>query len=178
MNISTTPDTIFPLPKDKPREVVQTFSIEGAKREPEKSEEEKRLDSSTISFRKELTPEEENRVLFLKNLLAQLLTMSNGQPTAEQRARIKEIEKELEKKTGIKMRSTISDVTSKMPERDKDEEKEKWQARGIDPKDAMHSPELKTDKSNNPGMQMLQRNAFGFKLQGLIDGPSLSGVRT
>lgn len=135
--------------------------------EPEKTEEEKRLESSSFSFQKELTPEENNRVLFLKNMLAQLLTMGDGQPTEEQKARIKEIEKEIADITGVKMSSSIADATNKMPgKKDDDEEEEakNRQTTGIDPKEANHAIMEKTEKSMNPGMQMLQQNAFFAQL--------------
>jgi len=167
MNISTTPDTLFPSATRNARSLVRTITPEGMSLEPEKTEEEKRLESSSLSFQKELTPEEKNRVLFLKNMLAQLLTMGDGQPTEEQKARIREIEKEIEKITGVKMRSSIADATSKMPDKkddDEEEEAKKRQAAGIDPKEANHTMTDETGKSMNPGMQMLQRKAFFAQL--------------
>nr|WP_321256972.1 hypothetical protein [uncultured Pseudodesulfovibrio sp.] len=140
--------------------------------EPEKTEEEKRLESSSLSFQKELTPEEKNRVLFLKNMLAQLLTMGDGQPTEEQKARIKEIEKEIADITGVKMSSSIADAASKMPSKKDDDEEGKAksrQAAGIDPKEANHTMAEETGKSKNPGMQMLQRNAFFAQLSTQLD---------
>ncbi len=167
MNISTTPDTLFPTAARNARSLVRTISSEGMALEPEKTEEEKRLESSSFSFQKELTPEENNRVLFLKNMLAQLLTMGDGQPTEEQKARIKEIEKEIADITGVKMSSSIADATNKMPgKKDDDEEEEakNRQTTGIDPKEANHAITEKTEKSMNPGMQMLQQNAFFAQL--------------
>lgn len=172
MNISTTPDTLFPTATRNARSLVRTISPEGMSFEPEKTEEEKRLESSTLSFQKKLTPEEKNRVLFLKNMLAQLLTMGDGQPTEEQKARIKEIEKEIEDITGVKMGSSVADATSKMPGKKDDEEEEETKNRqtaGINPKEANHAMAEGTEKSMNPGMQMLQRNAFFAQLGTQLD---------
>jgi hypothetical protein len=129
---------------------------------PEKTEEEKQLETTTFSYSKELNPEEEKRVLFLKNILAQILTMTDGQPTEEQVSRIKEIEKELEKITGVKMHSRISSTAAKIPgktDKEKEEEQDK-QARGTDPKEAIHSRMPDIAVENGPGvMQFMQRNA-------------------
>ncbi|WP_319470076.1 hypothetical protein [uncultured Pseudodesulfovibrio sp.] len=125
----------FPFPGStagKARGLVRDVQKDGMSLVPEKTEEEKQLESnsSPISFRKELTPEEKKRVTFLKDMMAQILTLTDGQPTEEQKARIREIEKELEKITGVKMRSRVSDVTAEMPEKD-DEDKKKEQERQI-----------------------------------------------
>ncbi|MCJ2163646.1 hypothetical protein [Pseudodesulfovibrio sp. S3] len=150
--------------------MTRTITPEGMTLEPEKTEEEQRLESSSISFQRELTPEEESRVLFLKNLLAQLLIMAEGQPTEEQRAHIRDIEKELEKITGVKVRSSLSSMTKNMPgKKDKDDDEKEKDIHGIDPKEAAHSRRAESDGSANPGMQMLQRNMALLKLCSLFD---------
>lgn len=163
------------------RKLTRDVGYDSISLEPEKTAEEKRLESSTISFQRQLTPEEEKRVLFLKNMLAQLLTMADGQPTDEQKARIKEIENELEKITGVKMQSRISDATNKMAgdKKEDDEEERDRQARGIDPKEAVHSrkPE-KGSQAMNPGMQMLQRNALFANLKTMLDSSDISSIKT
>jgi hypothetical protein len=122
------------------------------------------IEGSPISFQKDLTPEEQARVEFLQNLLAQTLAMAEGNPTDEQKTRIRDIENELEKITGVKMRSRISNMTAKMPGKtDKEEEKEreqKYQLQGIDPKEAVHNNKSLTSQGDNPGMQMLRQNAL------------------
>lgn len=121
------------------------------------------ISGSPISFRKELTPEEERRVLFLENLLAQTLAMADGNPTDEQRTRIRDIEKELEKITGVKTKSSLTAMTRKMPgKKDGDEENEREKAYrlGIDPKEAAHRNNDVPAAGDNPGMQMLMKNAF------------------
>ncbi len=153
------------------RGLVRSVHEGGVTLTPERTKEETRLESSTLSFQKELTPEEEKRVRFLKDMMAQLLTMSEGQPTEEQKARIKEIEKELEKITGVKMKTSISNVTEKIPgKKDKEDEKEKLehQIDGMDPKEALHSkmPE-KQSQEINPGMQMLQRNSLATLMRSI-----------
>jgi len=153
------------------RNLVRTFEDGEISLTPEKTDEERRLESSTISYSRQLTAEEEKRVLFLKNMLSQLLAMTDGQPTEEQRSRIKEIEKELEKITGVKTRSRISDATSKMPEKkDKEEEEEEEllekQMSGIDPKESIHSRMPDMNIKNGPGiMQFIQRNGISAYLK-------------
>jgi len=130
------------------RGLVRTVTDDAMTLEPEKTEEEIRLESSTIPTRKQLTEEEEQRVLYLKNLLAQILAMSEGQPSDEQKTRIREIEKELEKITGVKMQSSLSNAAETLPNksagarrRDEEEEerrKRERQARGIDPQELEH----------------------------------------
>lgn len=128
----------------------------------ESVEETDELGGTPISFRKQLTPEEEQRVLFLKDLLAQTLTMADGNPTDEQRERIRDIEKELEKITGVKMRSSLTAATKNLPKNrdDKDEDREKAYRLGIDPEEAKHKNAHRTGESDNPGMQMLRNNAL------------------
>lgn len=126
--------------------------------------------SSIFSSQRVLTPEEQRRVEFLKNLLLQTLTMAQGDPTEDQKKQIREIEDELEKITGVKTRSRISTVTDKMPGKDDEDqkkEKQEQQARGIDPKDAIHNNVEIKPQSMNPGMQMLRQNAFMLDLNTL-----------
>lgn len=153
------------------RSLVRTITPEGMTLEPEKTEEELRLESSTLSFQRQLTPEEENRVLFLQNLLAQMMAMADGQPTEEQRSRIRDIEKELEKITGVKVRSSLSTMTENMPgEKDEDDEEEAQGVDGIDPKEAAHSRQAdESGDSSNPGMQLLQCTASFLKVSALLD---------
>ena len=136
MNISSSSTTLFSLPKETARPLVKTITDGKLTLEPERTEEEKRLESSTLSFQRELTPEEQNRVLFLKNMLAQLISLAGGTPTEEQKARIKEIEKELEKITGVKMNSSISNTVKMISGKKKEDEEEEQQRHmtGIDPK--------------------------------------------
>ncbi|WP_319544174.1 hypothetical protein [uncultured Pseudodesulfovibrio sp.] len=170
MNISTTQDTLFPTSMRNARSLVRTITPEGMTLEAEKTEEEKRLESSTFSVQKELTPEQKNRVLFLKNMLAQLLSMGDGQPTEEQKSRIREIEKEIAKITGVKIQSSLADATGTVPKKkETDEDEKKLQTVGIDPKEAEHALAEETGKSMNPGMQMLQKNAFFAQLGTLLD---------
>lgn len=126
--------------------------------------------SFSIPVRRELTPEEQRRVEFLKTILVQTLTAAQGDPTDEQKKNIREAEAELEKITGVKMRSRISNVTDKITgEKDEDEErrKEEQLAQGMDPKEAIHNHLEIKGQSTNPGMQMLRNNAFLGSLQSL-----------
>ncbi|QJB57901.1 hypothetical protein [Pseudodesulfovibrio sp. zrk46] len=152
------------------RGLVRSVQSDGVFFEPEQAEE-AQPQTSSISFQKELTPEEEKRLIFLQNLLAQLLTMVDGNLTDEQKERIKEIEQEMEEITGVKMRSSISKTTEKMlGEKEDDENQDKWKKHtGIDPKDAIHSREPELSKAENPGMQMLKRNSLFANLQELMD---------
>jgi hypothetical protein len=122
------------------------------------------IGGSPFPFRKELTPEEEQRVQFLQNLLAQTMAMAEGNPTDEQKTRIRDIENELEKITGVKTFSRLTKMTAKMPGKtDEEEEKErerKYQFRGVDPEEAVHDNKPLTGKGDNPGMQMLRQNAL------------------
>ncbi|QGY41383.1 hypothetical protein GM415_15045 [Pseudodesulfovibrio cashew] len=146
------------------RGLTKSIGFDTLTMEPEKTEEEKQRESATLSFQKELTPEEENRVVYLQNLLSQLLVMADGQPTDEQKTRIRDVEKELAEITGVKMRSSLSSMTRKLPKTGKDENEEEKDAErmanGIDPKEAAHKREIKTGQSTNPGMQLLRKNAF------------------
>ncbi len=133
---------------------------------------------SIFSMRRELSPEEQRRVEFLKNMLVQTLTMAQGDPTEDQKKQIREIEEELEKITGVKTRSRISNLTDKMPgkdDEDKEKEKQEQQARGIDPKDAIHNNVEISQKVVNPGMQMLRNNALFGALKAL-NSTNLSGL--
>jgi hypothetical protein len=117
---------------------------------------------------RELTPEEQQRVQFLQNLLTQTLAMAEGNPTDEQKTRIRDIENELEKITGVKAHSSLSNMVAKMPgktdgKKDKEEEKERemgYQTIGIDPEEAVHNNKPLAGKGDNPGMQMLRTNSL------------------
>jgi len=138
----------------------------------EETQEKQETEASTISFQKELTPEEEQRVLFLQNMLSQLLTLADGRPSEEQRARIKEIEKELEKLTGVKMETRLSSVTEKMPgqKEEKEEDEESLvQQFGIDPDEAKHKQSVAPSGEAVPGIQMLRRQSLFTKLQSLLE---------
>lgn len=157
----------------KARGLNRTVNAEGMTLEPEKTEEEIRLESSTLSVPKDLTPEEEKRVLFLENLMAQLLAMADGQPTDEQKARIKDMERELEKITGIKVHSSISNTTDKMigkKDNDKEEkEKQQYQLKGIDPKEVKHNKEADLNgKELSPAMRALYNNSLSSKFENLL----------
>jgi hypothetical protein len=121
-------------------------------------------EGSPFTVQKELTPEEQQRVEFLQNLLSQTLAMAEGNPTDEQKTRIRDIENELEKITGVKTFSRLTKMTAKMPGKtDEEEEKErerKYQFRGVDPEEAVHDNKPLTGKGDNPGMQMLRQNAL------------------
>ena len=133
--------------------------------------------ASPFAFQKELTPEEEQRVLFLKNLLSQILAMAQGNPTDEQKERIREIEAELEKITGVKMKTRLSAVTAKLPGKDKDEDEkrnEPWDIEGIDPEEAKHNRTTTKPQGDNPGMRMLMNNAFFMLLS--LDPDSRSAI--
>lgn len=139
--------------------------------ELEESQEKQEAQASTISFQKELTPEEKQRVLFLQNMLSQLLTLADGRPSDEQRSRIKEIEKELEELTGVKMQTRLSDVTEKMPGQKKDEtedEESPVQQFGIDPAEAKHKQRVNPSGEAVPGVQMLRQQSLFTQLQSLM----------
>tara|TARA_Y100001954_G_scaffold210398_1_gene236250 strand:+ start:13722 stop:14246 length:525 start_codon:yes stop_codon:yes gene_type:complete len=143
--------------------------------EIEKSHEKQEAQASTISFQKELTPEEEQRVLFLQNMLSQLLSLADGRPSEEQRERIKEIEKELEELTGVKMETRLSSVTEKMPgkkEEKAENEESLVQQFGIDPDEAKHKQSAAPSGEAVPGIQMLKRQSLFAQLQSLL-GPQL-----
>lgn len=140
------------------------------------SADETELNGSPFTVQKELTPEEQRRVEFLQNLLTQTLAMAEGNPTDEQKTRIREIENELEKITGVKAQSRLSTMTAKLPgktdgKKKKQEEREReedYQLQGIDPKEAVHNNRSLTARGDNPGMQMLRQNAL-FTAIGSLD---------
>ena len=171
MQITEQTAPLFPTDTRNARSLVRSITPEGMTLKPEKTEEELRLESSTISFQRQLTPEEENRCLFLQNLLAQMLAMSDGQPTDEQCSRIRDIEKELEKITGVKVRSSLSTATRNMPGKKNDEDRDDngLDVDGIDPGEAVKARQARSDKSTNPGMKLLQGNAELFRLNSLLD---------
>lgn len=183
MDIFSTLPPLVSGPTHKARALVRTVTPQGMALQPEKTDEEFQLQSSPFSFQRQLSPEEENRVLFLKNMLAQLLTMANGNPTEEQKARIRDIEKEIEKITGVKVRSNISTATSKMPGKKKDEEDEETSEtmKGISPNEAMHARQPEGNRPENPGMQMVRNNTMHYQLRSLFDSSSeilLSAAQT
>lgn len=132
---------------------------------------------SFLSMRRELSPEEQRRVEFLKNLLVQTLTMAQGDPTEDQKKQIREVENELQKLTGVKVRTRISSITDKMPgtdDEDEEKRKQEQQAKGIDPKEAIHNNIDIQPKTVNPGMQMLRNNAILSSIQ-LMDFSKIAG---
>jgi len=175
MQISNDLSTVWPETTGTPREVKRTRDISTVTEAPQKDVG-SQIEGSPFPVQKELSPEEQQRVEFLQNLLAQTMAMAEGNPTDEQKTRIRDIENELEKITGVKTHSRLSSMTSKMPGKtDKEEEEErekKYQARGIDPEEAKHNNRPITAPGDNPGMQMLRRNAL-FNSIGALD---LSGI--
>ncbi|MFH1914150.1 MAG: hypothetical protein ABIK45_07740 [Pseudomonadota bacterium] len=187
-------DTLAPLPFDttaRPaRGLVRTVNDSAMTMEPEKTEEVIRLESSTLPTQKHLTVEEEQRVIYLRDMLAQILAMSEGQPSEEQKTRIREIEKELEKITGVKMPSSLSNAAETLPNktagarrRDEEEEerrKRERQAKGIDPKELEHiavqnlAGLASVAAQSGRGLKMLQ-NA-GSAAYGAIAAAGLSPV--
>lgn len=144
---------------------------------PEKTSEETHQASSITSIRRQLTPDEEKRVQFLKDTLSQLLTLSGDQPSEEQKARIKEIEKELEEITGVKMRSRIANVTDRMLGKDDDEKHEQGQLQGTAPEDAIHAGMPDTKKGpKNPAFKIIQNNALLTQLQTLDSFAGMSKI--
>jgi hypothetical protein len=178
MQISTNLSTVWPETTGTPREVKRTRDISTVTEAPQKDVG-SQIEGSPFPVQKELTPEEKQRVEFLQNLLAQTMAMAEGNPTDEQKTRIREIENELEKITGIKNHSRLSTMTAKMPGKtDKEEEEErekKYQTEGIDPKVADHFNRSDMAPGENPGMQMLRQNAL-FNSIGALDLSGLSSL--
>ncbi len=142
----------------------------------ESVEEKPKFEVSFASLQRDLTAEEQRRVEFLKNLLIQTLTTAQGDPSDAQKKQIREAEDELEKLTGVKMRTRISNITDKMPGKDDDEDEDKekekqlQQAQGIDPKEAIHNSVPIEGQALSPGMQMLRNNALATSLKTLDFG--------
>jgi len=138
--------------------------------------------SSIFSSSKELTADEMRRVEFLQNVLIETLTMAQGDPSEDQKKRIREVEDELEKLTGNKTRIRLSNVTDRLPGKDKDdkdsdEEERRQQARGIDPNDAVHNNVDIRDQKLSPGMQMLRNNALATNVSAMA-APFTMGITT
>lgn len=132
-------------------------------------------ESFSLSIQRHLSPEEEKRVQFLKDTLSQLLTLSDGQPTEEQKARIREIEKELEDITGVKMRSRIANATDKMLGEEDEKEETLHQLDGTAPEDAIHTKGIDTEKKPmNPALTAIRNNALCTRLRTLF-GDSETG---
>ncbi|OIQ48747.1 hypothetical protein BerOc1_03500 [Pseudodesulfovibrio hydrargyri] len=171
---------LWPDTTETTRRLSRSRNITTVNEEAKKADE-IQLGGSPFPVRKELTPEEEQRVQFLQNLLAQTMAMAEGNPTDEQKTRIRDIENELEKITGVKSHSRLTKMTAKMPGKtDEEEEKErerKYQPQGIDPKEAVHNNKPLTDKGDNPGMQMLRQNALltSISFKGLSSLTPLAG---
>ncbi|MGL1862620.1 MAG: hypothetical protein OCC46_08870 [Pseudodesulfovibrio sp.] len=144
----------------------------------ESVEDKPKFEVTFASMQRDLTAEEQRRVEFLKNLLIQTLTMAQGDPSDAQKKQIREAEDELEKLTGVKMRTRISNITDKMPGKDEDEDEDKikekekqlQQAQGIDPKKAIHNSVPVEGQTLSPGMQMLRNNALATSLKTLDFG--------
>ncbi|MEZ7196579.1 hypothetical protein [Pseudodesulfovibrio karagichevae] len=182
MNISTDPTT-WPDTTAATRLLTRSRNISTVNEEAKEADADE-IEGSPFTFQKELSPEEQARVEFLQNLLAQTLAMAEGNPTDEQKTRIRDIENELEKITGVKMRSRISNMTAKMPgktdrKKEKEEERERelnYQTKGIDPEEAVHNNKSFTSKGDNPGMQMLRNNALYTAIGSLdLSGMKLAG---
>ncbi|WP_338666637.1 hypothetical protein [Pseudodesulfovibrio methanolicus] len=175
MQLSTDPTT-WPDTTAATRLLTRSRNISPVNGEAETMDE-SRTEGAPFTVPKELTPEEQQRVEFLQNLLSQTLAMAEGNPTDEQKTRIRDIENELEKITGVKMHSRISNMVAKMPgktdrKKDREEDRERelgYQTVGIDPEEAVHNNKPLTGKGDNPGMQMLRRNALfnAISLEGL-----------
>lgn len=134
-------------------------------------EEDKQLAPSSFSTQRQLTPEEEKRVLFLKNMLSQILALAGGEPTEEQQSRIKEIENELEKITGIKTNSRISKTMAKKPGKSNqeiEEEQKQKQMHGMDPKEAIHNniPAITLEKGPE-AMKILRQTGIAAYLKNM-----------
>lgn len=192
MSMTIDSTSLFPTgttTMQKARGLVRTVSDQGTLTlEPEKTEEEAQLETSAIPTQRQLTYEEELRVQYLKNLLAQTLSMSEGQPTEEQKARIRDIEKELEKLTGVKMRSSLANATETMPAKtrqakkaEEEEEKRKLerQMQGIDPLELKHMkrPDFSTSGESTSGMVMkMLRSAGAAAYQNALDSPAATSL--
>lgn len=104
------------------------FSLSGTKGswKPELSEEEQAAaEAQPLTAPRQLTEEEQNRVEFLQDQLETLLQELAENPSEEKRARIREIESELEEITGVKTGGRLSKMAAKLPsEEDEEEESE------------------------------------------------------
>lgn len=158
---------------DSARKLVRNVEGNTLTLTAEKTEEEERFANSTLSMPRQLSPEEEKRVQFLKDTLAQILTLADGKPTDEQKARIREIEQELEKITGVKMRSRISCASSKMLGEEEEEEEAVRQLEGTAPEDAIHTrmPES-SGAPLCPALTAIQANALHTQLRTALDDPN------
>jgi hypothetical protein len=161
-------DTLGSRSVHEARGLTKEFSLDGMTLTPETTEEEQQLEESTFTVQRQLSPEEEQRVEYLKSLLVSILAQSEEQPTEDQKARIKDIENEIEDITGVKMHSSLSKATDTMPGRTdkkkKEEEEElrlERQVAGIDPQELAHSGSRLTaetaSSTASTGMEMLRR---------------------
>jgi hypothetical protein len=73
---------------------------------------------------KQLSEDELKRLEELTNKLTDLLAETDGQPSDEQRGRIREIENEIAKLTGKRPRRSLAAATAKLPLKHKDQDKE------------------------------------------------------
>ncbi|ADU62849.1 MAG: hypothetical protein KUA35_13835 [Pseudodesulfovibrio sp.] len=172
----------------KARGLIRTVSERALTMKPEKTEEELQLETSSIPTQRQLTHEEELRAQYLKNLLAQIMSMSEAQPTEEQKTRIRDIEKELEKITGVKMRSSLSNATEAMPaktrqaekaEEEEEKRKRERQMQGIDPLELKHMyrPDFSGAKDSESGTPMkMIRNAGAAAYQNALDSSSAGAL--
>ena len=181
MQISSDVTTPWPESTETSRLLKRSRDISAVNEDPQETDQSQETGSSCL-VQKELTPEEKQRVEFLLNLMAQILAMAEGNLTEEQKSRIREIENEVEKITGIKTHSRLSSMAAQMPGKtdktDKEEEKEreeKHQLGGIDPKKMEHNNHPVTASEDNPGMQMLRRNAL-FNSIGALDLNGISSL--
>lgn len=174
MTISIDTASLFPFQgqtMDSARKLVRNVQGNTLTLMPEKTEEEERFANATLSIPKQLSPEEEKRVQFLKDTLAQILTLADGKPSDEQKAQIREIEQELEKITGVKMRSRISNASSKMLGEEEKEDETVRQLEGTAPEDAIHTRMPKP--SGNPmcpALAAIQANALHTQLRTAFEG--------
>lgn len=91
---------------------------------PEPSEAETEASNAlSLQVRRELSPEEQDRLEYLQNQLQSLLQDLAEQPSEQNKGRIREIEAEIEKLTGIKSQSSLTKMAAQLPSQ-KDEKTE------------------------------------------------------
>ena len=96
----------------------QTFTLNGLEGSwtPEPSEAEtEAAEAQPFQIRRELSPEEQSRLEFLQNQLLSLVQSLAEHPSEQNKGRIREIEAEIEKLTGIKSPSSLTKLAAKLP---------------------------------------------------------------
>ncbi|WP_027178940.1 hypothetical protein [Maridesulfovibrio bastinii] len=131
-------------------------------------------DSAGIAFPGQLSREEQQKIDNLKNEAMQIASNSQGGLTPAEEGRIKRIENEIGKITGMPMHENLTNKTRKIAENNKLEQ----QGKADEKKDEQKSMQMRSDPASQSdaaagsGMNVLQQKAFYTNIKLMNSGSS------